>query len=86
MTKVTKFGGNGFKKRLIGCVNRESNQAIFTYLLELLVPGLHNIDDAGVGVEDDERGQVEGAHGRVDHVARVLVVLALTAVAVPVRV
>ena len=57
------------------------------YLFKLPVPRLDDVDDAGVGVENDEGGEVEGAHGRVDDVARVLVVLALRLVgAVPVRV
>ena len=47
------------------------------YLREFPVPCLDDVDDAGVGVEDDERWEVEGPHGRVDHVPGILIVLAL---------
>ena len=47
------------------------------YLRELPVPCLDDVDDAGVGVEDDKRWEVEGPHGRVDHVPGILIVLAL---------
>ena len=48
-----------------------------THLLELLVPRLDDVHDSGVGVQDDKHGHVEGARGRVDDVADVLVVPAL---------
>ena len=58
-----------------------------SHLLELLVPRLDDVDDAGVGVEDDKRWEIEGPHGRVDDVPGILVVLAFRlVVAVSIRV
>ncbi len=60
---------------------------MLTYFSELFVPCLDDVDNPRVCVEDDQRGNVEGAHGGVDDVALVLIIATLLEVfAVPIRV
>ncbi len=49
-------------------------QTIPYLLAEFLVSGADHVYDPRVHVDDDDQGEVEGADGRVDDVAHVLVV------------